>query len=216
MNTLKTNFYGNPNVGLYGFATDKYCVIGKGLPKKLIKEIEKILDVPIYEININGSHLIGVYCCGNEKILLVPEIIKKNEEDELKKLKLPYKLIKSKFSALGNNISVFGNKGILSSECSDELKKELAEFDIKILKLKNNNTVGSCLVINKNGCLASSDFDQEHLDKVEQFLNVKTRIGSINKGNPYVKSGMIVNSKGYIVGNDTTGVEIMRIDGVLK
>ena len=30
---IVTNFNSNPNVGLYGYATDKYCLIGTEVPE---------------------------------------------------------------------------------------------------------------------------------------------------------------------------------------
>ncbi len=215
MPVLKTNFDGNPNVGLYGFATDKYCLIGKGLKKGIVNEIKKVLGVPVYSITINNSHLIGVYCTGNENILLVPEIIKEHEEKELKKLNLHYRIIKSKFSALGNNMIIFKENCIINPEFEDEIKKELHEFRIKRMNIGEHNAVGSCAVLNKNGCLISMDVNEDEILDVEKLLGINIGIGSVNKGNPYVRSGIICNSNGYIIGEETTGVETMRIEMAL-
>jgi translation initiation factor 6 len=214
MRVLKANFYGNSNLGLYGFATDKYCFIGKGLDKKILTKIEEVLSVPVYELTINSSPLIGVYCCGNEDVLLIPEIIKENEEEELRKFKINYVKVKTKFVALGNNLVIFKNKCLVNPET--EKNFELYGFDVQRLDVNGKKVVGSCIIINKNGCLVSSDFENEDVEKIEKIFNMKSEIGSVNKGNTYVRSGIIANSKGYIVGNDTTGAEILRIESALK
>ena len=47
MHVLMTNFHGNPNVGLYGFANDKYCLLGKEVPQHQAQEIAKALGLSI-------------------------------------------------------------------------------------------------------------------------------------------------------------------------
>jgi len=216
MSVLKVNFHGNSNVGLYGFATDKYCVIGKGLGKEILKKIEEALKVPVYEIDINNSHLIGVYCTGNDGMLLVPDILKETEEERLKSLKLPYKVVKTKFVALGNNIVIKDKNAIINPEFEKGFDKQLEMFKPFRMKIGGHNTVGSCMVVNKNGCLINRDVDEKEIKKIEKIMGGNIEIGSINMGNPYVRSGIIANSHGYIIGEDTSGVEVMRIDQALK
>lgn len=216
MNALKTSFYRNPNIGLYGFATDKYCLLGTGVDKKIVKEIKATLDVPVFEININGSHLVGVYCCGNKDIILVPEVIRESEEKELKKTGMEYRKIKTKLIALGNNIVILDKKCLINPEFEDDVNEQLKDFKVIKMDVAGNSTVGSCIIANKNGCLVSSDVDEKKLKEIGKKFDIKTGVGSVNKGNPFVRSGIICNSKGYIVGGETTGVEIMMLEDVLK
>jgi translation initiation factor 6 len=213
MAVLKTNFNGNPNVGLYGFATDSYCLIGKGLKRSLIKQIGEVLKVPVYEITINHSNLIGVYCCGTKDSLFVPELIK---EDEEKELKIKYKKIKTKFSALGNNIVLKGNNALVNPEFEENIKSQLEGFKVESLTVDGHKVIGSCVIVNDHGCLVNMNIDEKELKKIEKKMGVRTEVGSVNKGNPYVRSGIICNSNGYIIGGETTGMEVMRIEEVLK
>jgi translation initiation factor 6 len=213
MGVLKTNFDGNPSVGLYGFATDKYCLMGKGLKKKVIEQIEGALGVPVYTITINNSPLVGAYCVGNEEVLFVPEIIKEHEEKELEKLGIPYKIIKSNFSALGNNL-VIKEDCLANPEFEDDIGKKLGLKVVKI-KLGGHNAVGSCVVSNSKGCLVNSDIEEKGIKEVEKILGLDAGIGSVNRGNPYVRSGIICNSNGYILGGETTGAEVLRIENAL-
>ncbi|MBU2639567.1 MAG: translation initiation factor IF-6 [Nanoarchaeota archaeon] len=215
MEVLKTNFYGNPNLGLYGFATDKYCLIGRGLSEEIIEEIEQVLGVKVYEITVNHSRLIGSYCCGNNKLILVPSIIKEGEEEELKKLKIPYKKIKSKFCALGNNIILRDDVALINPEFEKNIEEELKEFKLKRMNIGDHNAIGSCIIANKNGCLVSVNVTEEELKEISKTLGLKAEIGSVNRGSPYVKAGLIANSKGYLMGDSTTGVEGMRIEMAL-
>ena len=40
-------------------------------------------------------------------------------------------------------------------------------------------------------------------------------IGTVNHGSPVIGSGLIANSKGAIIGNQTTGIEMGRIEEAL-
>ena len=74
MHVLIANVQGNPNVGLYGYANDQYCLLGTEVPSKTAKKIEKVLKVPTHRISMCGTSLVGVFVTGNNKCLLVPEI----------------------------------------------------------------------------------------------------------------------------------------------
>jgi len=47
---------------------------------------------------------------------------------------------------------------------------------------------------------------------VEELFKLPVDIGTVNFGSPLVGSGILANSKGYVVGLDTTGPEISRIE----
>jgi len=46
---LKTKFQNNSSIGLFGFATDNYCLLPINLKKSIVDEIKKVLQVPVYK-----------------------------------------------------------------------------------------------------------------------------------------------------------------------
>jgi translation initiation factor 6 (eIF-6) len=74
-------FDGNPNIGLYLFATNDYCLAPESTSDKLLHKIEKVLDVPVIKLNIAGTPLLGVFLSGNSEQLLVPSIIFDKEKE---------------------------------------------------------------------------------------------------------------------------------------
>ena len=80
MRVIKLDFEGNPNIGLFGFCNDSFCLLPKGLSKKTQNKIEKTLDVPCYNISIAGTSLIGAFIAGNNSKIIVPHIIFENEK----------------------------------------------------------------------------------------------------------------------------------------
>jgi len=215
-NVLKTSFYNNPNIGLYAFATDSYCILAPNIKEELVEKIKSVLKVPIYQLTIFNSNLIGVFCSGNKDILLVPSLITEHEIKTLEKFNIPYKIIDTKLTALGNNLVIKDNICLANPNYSSKTLKQLENFKVTQDKIANLSTVGSCAVITKKGCLLHIDSTEADIKKIENLFKVKSDIGTVNMGNPYVHSGIIANSNGYIVGGQTSGPEIMRIDFALK
>jgi len=76
-------------------------------------------------------------------------------------------------------------------------------------------TVGTAAVANNRGVLCHPKSTDGELDALEELLGVPADIGTINYGGPLVGSGLVANENGYVVGNDTTGPELGRIDDAL-
>ena len=120
MHLLRTNFHGNPNIGLLGIATDKYCIIGSHLSRKKLNKIKEVLKVPIIQTSICGTELAGVFCAANSNCLLLPNIVFESELKVLKKNKIKYKIIDTKHTALGNNVLCNDDGCIVSREFEKE------------------------------------------------------------------------------------------------
>ncbi len=208
-------FDNNPNIGLYAYATDDYCLIGEEIPERFAEEISKHLQVPVYRLNIAGTSLTGVFCAGNSKMLVVPHIIQDEEKKKLDELRIPYTVVKTKITALGNNITANDNGAVVSTDFTDEtidiLKKALGT-EVKRGKVSELDNVGSCLIVTNKGGLVHRDIKSFELEFLEDLLQVEILDGTVNMGNPYVKSGIIANAKGFIIGSHSGGPEITNAD----
>ena len=215
MKVLQTKFQNNSNLGLYGIATDKYCLLPKNIKKNIVESIEETIKVPVYHTSIYHTQLIGIFCVGVDNILLVPELIEDHEFEELKKLKIHVIKLKTHFTALGNNIHINGENCIVNPDLELEAKNQLKKLGFKVseMEIAETKTIGACMVSNNRGCLVHRD--AEDIKKIERRIKLPVNIGTVNLGNPYVKTGMIINSNGYIIGSETTGPELQRIDETL-
>jgi translation initiation factor 6 len=215
---LIAGFNGNPNVGLYGFATDKYCLIGREVPEKYHKRISEILNVPVFTLSIAGTSLLGVFLSGNNKCLLVPKIIFPNELEDLNRYKIKYKIIDTKHTCLGNNM-ICNDKGCIVS--SDYGEKELKQFrnalkiPIERAKIAKLTTIGSLAVHTKKGILCHHDILEHEAELLYKILKVEVKTGTVNMGNPFVGSGILCNNKGFIIGDVSGGPEIINADDCL-
>src|SRR3989344_6944995 len=100
MHGITTNYQGNPNMGVFCYANDKYCLVPLGFEEHLKKKFEEILKVPVHEMRAAGTSLLGVFFAGNDDCLLVPEIMFDSELAELKRLGINHKVIKTELTAL--------------------------------------------------------------------------------------------------------------------
>lgn len=215
MHLLKTDFNGNFNVGLYVYATDEYCLIGNDVPQELIIEIEKALKVPVHKISIAGTGLLGVFLAGNSNCLLIPKIAFNEEIESIRKLKINYKIIETKLTALGNNILCNDSGCIINPDygkTEEETIKEALKVPVKRGKIAGLTIVGALGALNKKGCLMHRDAEDFEIEFIETILGVKAATGTLNFGSPYIKSGIAVNSNGFIVGSLSGGPEMQNAD----
>jgi translation initiation factor 6 len=218
MAVLKTSFNSNPNLGLYGYATDKYVLVGNEVPQQFIEEFERVFAVPVHKLNIAGTSMLGVFLTGYKDTLLVPHIAFDYELEQLDKLKIKYKVFKSDLTCLGNNI-IFNKKyALVNPEFSDNEIKELKELlgvTVKRMSIAETDALGSSIVLRGNYGLINRDASKEEVNTIEKALKVKLTLGSINMGSPYVKSGILCNKNGFIVGDLSGGPELVNAEEAL-
>lgn len=221
MHVIKASINGNPNIGLYGYTTDKFCLLGKEVPKAMVKKIEEVLQVPVFQLNIAGTSLLGVFLAGNDNCLLIPHIVLDHEIRKLdeisKKAGFTYKIIHTDLTALGNNI-LCNNKGCLyNPEFEKEARKEIEEalkVEAKEGRIADLPTVGSVAVMNGKGCAIHRDAENFEIDFVGSLLGIGCESATVNMGNPFLSSGILVNDKGFIVGDISGGPEVTYLDEI--
>lgn len=215
MHIISANLNGNPNVGLFCYATDKYCLIPDDFPEKLEKDFKEALKVPLYKMRAAGTELLGVFFAGNNDTLLVPEIMFDSELKKLDELKIKYHVVKSELTALGNNMIVTDKMIIANPDYDDDTLDEIKnalKIKVKTGKVGELNTVGSLTCLNTMGCLVSPDIKDFEKKFLTDNLKLKITTGTANFGSPYVNSSIVANSNGFIVGDASGGPEVQNMD----
>jgi len=214
---LRTKFNGDPNIGLYGFATDDYCLLGLEPNKKILRQIKTTLKSNIKFSTIAGTELTGLFIAGNRNGIVLPKIIEKYELKKLKKLfDLNFEIIKSRQTALGNLI-LCNDKGCLISTNLKKFKKIISDVlgcEVEIGTVANLDIIGSVTSTNNVGCLCHRETTEEEMIKIEKILKVKVDVGTVGYGSPFIKSGIIVNNRGIVFSEFSTGPEIGRFEEV--
>ena len=213
----KARFSGDPNVGLYGFATDNYCLLGLKPQKNILNEIRKVIVKEIKISTLAGTELIGLFAAGNSNGILLPKIVEDHELKQIKKMfDLNIEVLKSKQTALGNLI-LCNDKGCLISRSLIKYKRNIADVlgcEIDTGTIAGLDIVGSTAATTNVGCLCHREASEKEMGKIEQLLRVKVDVGTVGYGSPFINSGVIVNSKGVLYADGTTGAELGRIEEV--
>ena len=169
---LKTAFHQNPNVGLYGYANDKFCILANYIPKKITKQIAEVLHVPTFKTNLCGTSLVGVFASGNNKVLLLPHLALDSELRKLESFNIKYKTILTDHTALGNNIVASDSACLVSPELEAqkaEIKKALGVKKISVFTINEMPIIGSLIVLNDKACIVSELASDEELNKIKKF-----------------------------------------------
>ena len=218
MRVLKTNFSGNPNIGLYAYCSNKYCLVSRIVPKRQIPLIEEILGVPVFRMSIAGTSLLGAFLAGNDSCLLVPDIIFDDELRILEQNKIKYKAIHTKFTALGNNIVCNNNGAVVNEEFEtgavEDIKKAL-NVPVETGTIAGLNIVGSLCAANDSNAVAHHSISKREIEKAESLLKAKILATTIDN-NPYVKGGIVLNNSGYLISDSAKTIEITLIDQTLN
>lgn len=186
-----------------GFASTKSDVLLKYL------EISK----PIF-ISIAGTRLLGPMMVMNNKGILVSSIASDDEINIIKnQSKLNVERLRSKYTAIGNLIAANDYGAIVSPLCSDVIKQVSDVLDVQAISIGISNLIqtGSIVVITNKGGVIHPGATETEIKMISDILNVNLEPVTINGGVPYLASGIIANSKSIIVGNLTTGPELIML-----
>ncbi len=207
--------FGNPNIGVYIYANNKIALIPPVNDSEVKRKLVSNLGVEVVECRVADTNLIGVLVAGNDNGLLLPRIVKEEEVENLQRLGINVKVLYTHFTALGNVI-LSNNKGAI-------VHPEMPERDVEVVKkvlgvgnivrrdISRFTTVGSIAVVNDVGGLIHPDVSDSDIKEVSRILNVQVDVGTVNFGVAFIKTGLVANNYGAVVGERTTGPEIMRI-----
>jgi translation initiation factor 6 len=69
-------------------------------------------------------------------------------------------------------------------------------------------------VATNKGALAHPMLKNKEREVLQEVLKVPVDVGTVNRGIPFVASGLVANERGAIVGSVTTGPEIFIISNL--
>lgn len=215
----RLSLYGNPNIGAFLFATDKFALIPPDVPSKSAEEISATLKVPLYRTTICGSVLLGIFITGNSKGILVPHNANEEEISYIRSTTgIPVIQYNGKKNALGNMVLINDTIAMVGAGTDSDLKSLLSEtlqVDVFEGSIAGLSLPGVCAVANNRAVLCHPQTSEEEIRKLEEIFNIPVNISTVNCGYPYLRVGMLANSYGVVVGDATTGPEMAHIESSL-
>lgn len=216
---LKLNFHGDPNIGLHGLATEKFCLIGRCASERDLKQIEHTLKVPVIQLGLYGTDFVGLFAVATSDSVLLPDIIYEAElenfKKKLKQIGVAVHVIKTEHTALGNNIILNDKFGIISTvynkKSVEQIKNAFPKVKFEQFDISDLSIPGSLGTVTAHGGLFSPNVTDADIKKIEALFSFEIGLGTVNLGNPFVSSGVIANSHGVAVGSLSSGYEISRV-----
>jgi len=166
----------------------------------------------VFRAAFAGSSYVGVFARATDDCLLIrPDA----EEDVIDGMTEELGVDALPTTVAGSNtvgaLSVGNENGLLVSG----VVEEALSVPVERGSLGDVDTVGTAAVATNEGVLCQPDAREAELETLEELLGVYADVGTINYGAPLVGSGLVANDDGYVVGHDTTGPELGRIEDTL-
>lgn len=214
-------FSGNINIGLYSVTTDNYSIVADNLPDKFKETLQRVLKTDVYSFNFDPT-IVGALIKSNENGLVLSSIISQDVERDLKKTFPNLRITRFDFDyfALGNLILTTNKVSILSPiipKTTRDSVGETLDTEVVTLKLNNSDLIGSLVVTNTVGATASPLIsNNDELDNILDILSLKKiDTSTVNRGAQFPSSGIICNTKGALLGQNSTGIETIAITNAL-
>jgi translation initiation factor 6 len=202
---------GNIHIGVSILCTENYALVPIETPDTLVNLIESTMKVNTIKL---AERIIGSLVLGNSNGFIISNVVAKEVVEQIESTNLPVYQA-PEFFAFGNVVLANDFGGIISPIVPPEIRESIQ----RILKvplatntIANSDLVGSLAYITNYGGLFTPLADEEEVNKLKGLLNLQEiGVGSVNKGSEFIASGIIGNSKGMLIGRETTGIEIMEI-----
>ena len=203
---------GSPYIGVFGTNTEDVVVLPTNIQEHVFNEMCKALDVQGVKTLIGGSSVLGALICGNSSGFMVPSYALDDEIAVLEKY--------AQVSRLPGKMTAVGNL-ILSNDSTAMVHPDMPKKAIRTIKDTLNvetykGTIGGLKTPGVAGVATSKgNATSAELKFLEDIFNLPVNTSTINYGHKLIGSALLVNSKGYVAGGDTTGPELGRIEETL-
>lgn len=209
-------FAGDPNIGVFARVIGDIVIIPPESPEEFKTAVHAALDAEVIETTIQGSTIIGSLVAGNSRGIVVSGLATDDEIDKLAEHR-EILLLNECMNAAGNVIMANDSFVAVHPDMPVDMGKAIAEFlgvELIFLTLGGVKTVGMAGVASNKGVIVHPRATAQEIARLEAVAKVPVGTGTINMGSGLIGTGLLVNDKGYIAGNATSGFELGRIEDV--
>lgn len=213
------DIYRSPNVGVFLKGNDKYLLVPKGLAQTKSDKLCESLHVSAVPSSIGESRLLGALASMNNNGMLVSRLAEDYEINEIKAATgMNVARLESKMTAVGNLVVANDKCSLVSPILDGRAISEVRDVmgtEVERMPIGEYHQVGSLVVATNSGAAVYPGLDEKEVARIGSLLGVDAYPTSVNRGVPYVASGIIANSKNAVVGSQTTGPELVFITRAL-
>ncbi|MFH1587035.1 MAG: translation initiation factor IF-6 [Candidatus Diapherotrites archaeon] len=216
MEIVKSTVNASPFLGVFCVATDDVLLLPNRIEAKELKNFE-ILDTEIINVSVASSSLIGVFVAGLGNKFALPYFAEKTEIKKFEENNLEVIALNS--SALGNLVALNRNGGIASPLIGKKVVDKMQDFfGVEFLQkqVAGFDLPGAALTVTNKGFIVHPNIGKDEFSELEKFFKVNGSITTLNYGDPFVGNDIVANSNAAVVGANTSGHELIRVDEGLR
>lgn len=214
------DIYRSPNIGVFLKANDRFLLIPKGLAETKSDKLAASLEVTPVPASIGESRLMGPLVSMNGKGILVSRLCEPAEVKELQTATgMNVARLESRYTAVGNLVAANDRRAIVSPVLEPRAVQQVGDVlgtETEQMPVKEYIQVGALVVATNSGAAVYPGLDEAEVSRMGSLLGVDAYPTSVNRGVPYVASGIVANSKNAVVGSQTTGPELVFITRALS
>lgn len=212
--------YRSPNIGIFLRANDRFVFVPKGFAETKAEKLQTFLGAePIY-VSIAQTRLLGPLLVMNNSGILLPRIAEDYEVEEFRKATgMNVERARFKFTAVGNLISVNDKAGIASPVIPKEALKHMEDVlgvPIEHMNIDTYHQIGALVVSTNEGAAVHPKISERQMNMIKDWMKVDVEAATVNRGVPFVASGLVANSHSAVVGTLTTGPELIMLSRAFK
>jgi translation initiation factor 6 len=213
------DIYRSPNIGIFLRGNDRYLLVPKGLAPTKTEKLCQDLGVEAVPTSIGESRLLGALAAMNSNGILVSRLAEDYEMREISAATgMTVSRLDSKMTAVGNLV-VANDRFALASPVLDSRAlgqvKDVMGTEVEQTPIGEYHQVGTFVVATNGGAAVYPGLNENEVARLGSALGVEAYPTSVNRGVPYVASGLVANSKNAIAGSQTTGPELVFITRAL-
>ncbi|NLT37716.1 MAG: translation initiation factor IF-6 [Methanomassiliicoccus sp.] len=212
-----SSYNGNSFIGVYCVANESIALVPPDAPQPLIDDIAEGMEATVIQTPLASSNILGSLTAMNSYGGITSGMVALSEVRPIMKL-LPFKRIRDRMSACGNNILVNDNAALVNPDLGRTAIKQITDIlQVEVVQgmVAGHKTVGSVCVATNKGILCHPSTTKAELEMLRSLFKVPAAIGTLNYGSPMVGACMIANTKGAAIGFRSTPIELGRVEDAL-
>jgi translation initiation factor 6 len=208
----------SPFIGVYIATGGGVAVAPPAAPRELVLKLEGLLGLKVVQSTVGNISAVGCMAVINSNGIVVPSIVSAEELSILRGCGHSVCTVESNLNSFGNLVCANDRGAIASPWLPRDIIVRLGEIlgvEVRQMTIAGCNVVGSAVTANDRGALVHPSASEEEKEEVEGVLNVRVANGTVNGGFKFVRAGIVSGPNGLLVGETTSGPELMQLQEAL-
>jgi len=211
----KGMIFGNPYVGVFCSANENVAVVPFATEPEFPEKVRKALCLEnVVRLSVDGCSTLGALIRMNSNGAVAAQSIYKEEIRKLEPF-LEITSIPERYNAMGNNVLANDNGALVNPDFDDRtlvLISKALKVPVERGTVAGYVTIGSAAVVTNKGALCHPHTSSYEMEVMERVFGVKPQLCTANYGTGQVGACMIANSRGALVGERTTPIELGKVE----